>query len=162
MRNKPFAHLSQAGVDLAKRVGPTMGTFDYVVTSTLPRAAETATAMGFGIHEVREELSMMSDEILQAIAWDAGFKAFHEAHRNGGLVADYCRSLRTLVSELLAKIPDGSKLLIVSHGGIVEASLLGCVDSAEIAAWGSHIDYCEGVSFQLDSGRFRIPTLHRV
>lgn len=39
--------LSPAGVDLARRVGSQRGHFERVVTSTLPRAFETAIAMGY-------------------------------------------------------------------------------------------------------------------
>ena len=46
MRVQPGQHLNQAGVALARRVGETMGPFALVVTSTLPRAYETAIAMG--------------------------------------------------------------------------------------------------------------------
>lgn len=49
MRAKPGQHLNQAGVDLARRVGDGMGRFDRVVTSRLPRAFETAIAMGYAI-----------------------------------------------------------------------------------------------------------------
>ena len=45
-RNAPQPHLSQLGVDLARQVGDEMGKFDRVVTSTVPRAFETALAMG--------------------------------------------------------------------------------------------------------------------
>src|SRR4051794_10783960 len=42
MRTKPGEHLSQAGVDLARRVGEGMGHFDRVVSTLAPRAFETA------------------------------------------------------------------------------------------------------------------------
>ena len=39
-------HLNQTGVTLARLVGQNIGPFDRVVTSTLPRAFETAISMG--------------------------------------------------------------------------------------------------------------------
>ena len=49
MRVTPGDHLSRAGVDLARRVGETMGRYDLVVTSPVARAFETAIAMGFTV-----------------------------------------------------------------------------------------------------------------
>ena len=48
----PGDHLSQAGVNLARRVGEAMGPFGLVITSTLPRAFQTAIAMGFAVQGV--------------------------------------------------------------------------------------------------------------
>ncbi len=49
MRTQPGQHLSQAGVGLARRVGKTMGRFDRVAASTLPRAYETARGSGWPV-----------------------------------------------------------------------------------------------------------------
>lgn len=47
------SQLSQAGVDLARSLGPTMGPFATVLTSVVPRARETTIAMGFSVdHEL--------------------------------------------------------------------------------------------------------------
>ncbi len=48
---KDHVHLSQAGVDLARRVGAGTGPFDRVVTSQITRTLETAVAMGFAVDE---------------------------------------------------------------------------------------------------------------
>lgn len=162
MRIKPFDHLSQQGVDLAKRVGQEMGQFDYIVTTTLPRAAETVTAMGFGIIEVCQELSTMADYILDEIEWDAGFEKFFNASQAGGPVSDYCLYLKKLFLGFLEKTPENGRLLIVSHGGIVEASVLGCLADSEISKWGAPISYCEGISLQFEKGTFNTPKLLRV
>ena len=51
IRSNPGVHLNQQGVTLARLVGQNLGPFDRVVTSTLPRAFETALAMGFAVDE---------------------------------------------------------------------------------------------------------------
>ncbi|MBZ0278386.1 MAG: hypothetical protein K8I60_19725, partial [Anaerolineae bacterium] len=61
IRIKPGQHLSQAGVTLARRVGETIGPFDRVITSTIPRAYETAIAMGFAVDEQLDELGTMDE-----------------------------------------------------------------------------------------------------
>lgn len=43
------SQLSQEGVDYARRLGAAMGPFAYIVTSVVPRARETAIAMGFAV-----------------------------------------------------------------------------------------------------------------
>jgi hypothetical protein len=45
-KNTGGSQLSQQGVELARSVGATMGTFAVVATSVSPRARETAVAMG--------------------------------------------------------------------------------------------------------------------
>ena len=84
-RNVPQPHLSQTGVDLARRAGEGLGQFDRVVTSTVPRAFETAIAMGYAVDEQIEQLSMMSDEVAAVIQWNAGFAAWAKAaHKQPG------------------------------------------------------------------------------
>src|SRR4051812_10890120 len=45
------SQLSQEGVDYARRLGASMGPFVRVATSVVPRARETAIAMGFAVDE---------------------------------------------------------------------------------------------------------------
>ena len=49
MRNIPDQHLNQEGVTLAREVGERSGSFQRVITSTIPRAFETAIAMGYAV-----------------------------------------------------------------------------------------------------------------
>ncbi len=60
-RTKPGQHLSQQGVTLARHVGEGIGPFARVVTSTVPRAFETAIAMGFAVDEQNELMSSYGD-----------------------------------------------------------------------------------------------------
>jgi broad specificity phosphatase PhoE len=43
------SHLSQAGVDLARRVGAEIGAVGFVAASPIPRTLETAVAMGYAV-----------------------------------------------------------------------------------------------------------------
>lgn len=58
------SQLSQEGVDYARRLGASMGPFAQVVTSVVPRARETAIAMGFAVDY--EIVTLASDEELYA------------------------------------------------------------------------------------------------
>src|SRR5690349_19563621 len=68
------SQLSQEGVDYARRLGASLGPFARVVTSVVPRARETAIAMGFAVDE--EIVTLASDEEMYAEAeasrwWEA-------------------------------------------------------------------------------------------
>src|SRR5947209_16043999 len=89
MRTKPGQHLSQAGVSLARRVGEGLGPFQRVITSTLPRAFETALAMGFAVDEQHDLLGGMPGDVDEEIAWDAGFALLAQAVHRGGAVSLY-------------------------------------------------------------------------
>ena len=60
------SQLSQAGVDLARSLGATMGPFARVATSVVPRARETAIAMGFAVDY--EIVTLISEEAMAAEA----------------------------------------------------------------------------------------------
>src|SRR5687768_3727441 len=77
------SQLSQEGVDLARRVGTGLGPFARVVTSVVPRARETAIAMGFAVdHEI---VTLGTDPGLYAEAstvdWGAAPHPFAELAR---------------------------------------------------------------------------------
>ena len=66
----PFGdHLNQTGVKLANLVGKNMGPFDRVVTSTLPRAFETAIAMGFAVDEKNELMNTFGSAVSNEVPW---------------------------------------------------------------------------------------------
>ncbi len=68
-RTKPGQHLSQQGVTLARKVGEGVGPFERVITSTVPRAFETAIAMGFAVDEQVELMSNYSDDVEFDAPW---------------------------------------------------------------------------------------------
>ncbi len=146
MRVKPGQHLSQEGIDLARRVGDTMGPFNRVITSTLPRAYETAIAMGFAVDKQTDIMSMMPDGVEAAVgSWDAGFAAFAEAARSNGATARFARDLASFLNQVATSLPDGGAALVISHGGFMEAAAVGCLPDMDFSTWGGHCDYCEGV-----------------
>ena len=59
-KNTGGSQLSQEGVDLARKLGESMGPFAVVATSVVPRARETALAMGFAVDQ--EVVTLSSDE----------------------------------------------------------------------------------------------------
>src|SRR5437868_14135501 len=76
-RERPAQHLSQRGVEMARRLGKQLGPFDRVVSSPLARCVETAVAMGFAVDEDRPALA--GDDVrgesfpeMDDVDWDAG------------------------------------------------------------------------------------------
>ncbi len=149
-RNVPQPHVSQLGVDLARRTGDEMGKFDRVITSTVLRAFETALAMGYAIDEQIEHIGMMSDEVTAAVQWNAGFTAWLKASRNSREVSQYTQALGELLRSIVRTLPDGGRGLIISHGGIVEAATIGCLPADTHFADDAACGYCEGVRLTFD------------
>jgi len=154
MRGKPGQHLTQAGVTLARRVGETIGPFDRVITSPAPRAFETAIAMGFAVDEQLDALAEMGSAADAEIRWPASFGEIALAMRRGGAAAKFGKKLARLLRDIALALPDGGAALVISHGGIVEASAVACLPDADHAAWGDHCGYCEGVRLYFDGDRF--------
>jgi broad specificity phosphatase PhoE len=162
MRTQPGQHLSQAGVDLARRVGESMGRFDRVVTSTLPRAFETALAMGFAVDEQLEALSSIDAGVDAEVDWELGCAAFQRALRLGGATARYSRRQAAVWRRIVEAVPAGGRALVISHGGIVEAGTVGCLPDSDYTAWGPACGYCEGVRLHYDAGRWSDAQLLRL
>ena len=154
MRSKPGQHLTQFGVSLARRAGDSMGPFARVITSTLPRAFETAIAMGFAVDDQIELLGTYGDAVDKEITWPATFAEYAKAVRKGRAAADYARQLVGLWTEIVSALPDGSAALIVSHGGIVELGLVAALPDANHPEWGGHCELCEGARLHFDGKAF--------
>jgi broad specificity phosphatase PhoE len=162
LRVKPGQHLSQAGVTLARRVGETIGPFSRVITSTAPRAFETAVAMGFAVDEQLAELSELGKEVDAELDWPASFAEIARAISKGGAAARFARGQARLLRQIAKSLPEGGSALVISHGGILEAAAIGCLPEADHAAWGPHCDYCEGVRLAFDGEKFGAAEILRV
>lgn len=154
MRAKPGQHLSVAGIQLAGRLGQRLGPFDLVITSTVPRALETAVAMGLDVDEQLEQLGLMGSAVDAEIRWPASFAEFARVISQGGATARFAEAQATLWRSIVQRLPDGGQALVITHGGVVEAGAVACVPDADLRAWGPHCDYCEGVRLGFDGQRF--------
>ncbi len=153
MRVQPGQHLSQAGVTLARSLGQTLGPFAHVVTSPVIRAYETAIAMGFAVHDLRDELKLTPDEVEEIVPYPAPFVDWANAMRAHTLVREYGNTLSVFMHGILDEIDDGDSALLISHGGIVEASVIACYPDYDWASAGAELSYCEGVRMVFEDGR---------
>ena len=154
MRTKPGQHLSQEGVSLARRVGDEVGPFDRVVTSTVPRAFETAIAMGFAVDAQEELIAPYGQDVEDEFPWPQPFSGYAEEALRGGAVTHLVKRLARFYHELLDSIPEDGSVLVINHGGIVEMSTVACLPEADYGAFGAPIDYCEGTRLFWEQGRF--------
>ena len=152
MRQKPGPHLSQSGIDLARALGGTLGPFDLVVTSPVPRAAETAAAMGFAVDEEWEELASLPEGFEEEAAWNSGFAVIAQAARArpNGAVARYAQELASLHGQIAQRLSENGNALIISHGGVVETSAIGGAPNMDFTAWDFPCGFCEGVRLTFD------------
>ena len=154
IRNKPGDHLSPQGVALARRVGQNLGPFERVMTSTLPRAFETAIAMGFAVDVQNELMSTYGPVVEWEVSWPATPREYAKAVRKDGASARYAYQLRDIYCQLVDDLSDGGAALVINHGGVLELGAVACLPNADHESWGPHFDYCEGVRLFWDAGKF--------
>jgi broad specificity phosphatase PhoE len=153
-RTKPGQHLSQQGVTLARRVGKGIGPFARVVTSTVPRAFETAIAMGFAVDEQNELMSTMGPYVDAEAPWPLAPVEYAKAVRKGKAAARYAEQLAEYYFQLVDRLEEGQSALVINHGGIVELGAVACLPDADHTSWGPHFECCEGVRLFWENGKF--------
>ena len=154
IRTIPGDHLNQTGVTLARLVGENLGRFDRVVTSTLPRAFETAIAMGYAVDEQNELMSSYGNEVGREAPWPLSCTGYAEVVRRGGAAAHYANQLADVYGKLAEYLADGRQALVVNHGGVLELGAVACLPDADHLKWGTHFDYCEGIRLFWEAGKF--------
>lgn len=154
IRSIPGDHLNQQGVTLARLVGENLGPFDRVVTSTLPRAFETAIAMGFAVDEQNELMSTYGNEVGREAPWPLSLAGYAEVVRKGGAAAEYANQLADVYAKLANYLADGRKALVINHGGVLELGAVACLPNADHIQWGSHFEYCEGIRLFWEDEKF--------
>ena len=154
MRANPGVHLSQQGVTLARLVGQNIGPFDRVVTSTLPRAFETAIAMGFAVDEQNELMNTFGDAVEREAPYPLSLAGYAEVVKKGGVAANYANKLMDVYTKLANFISEGRAALVVNHGGVAELGAVACLPNGDHVKWGSHFEYCEGIKLFWEDGKF--------
>ena len=132
----------------------------HTITSTVPRAFETAVAMGLDVDEQLEQLNPFVGNA--EISWPASFAEFARVISQGGATARFAEAQARLWRSIVQRLPDDRQALIITHGGVVEAGAVACVPDADHCAWGEYCDYCEGVGLAFDGQRFTQASVLRV
>lgn len=143
------SQLSQAGVELARRVGEESGPFATVVATVSPRTRETAVAMGFAVdHEL---VTLADTEPVYAAAeasqwWraDRPFSALARLVDGSDAYRRYAHGLAAAWRDLLTPLSADDSALIIGHSGDIESALVACAPDADHAAWGGPLGPLEG------------------
>jgi len=154
IRSQPGDHLNQSGVTLARLVGQSTGPFDRVVTSTLPRAFETAIAMGFAVDEQSDLMSTYGREVEKEAPWPLSFADYAEVVQGNGVSTKYARKLAKYYAAIMNFIAESRSALAINHGGVVELGVVGCLPGFDFSSWGGSVEYCEGARLYWDEDKF--------
>jgi broad specificity phosphatase PhoE len=144
------SQLSQAGVDRARAIGSTIGPFATVVASVVPRARETAIAMGFAVDYELITLTNdpdVYDETGAEPRWwtDAQpFVALAKKLEVPGAFRDHAHALAALWRDVMTPLGPDDNALIISHSGEIEMPLAALFPNADHASWGRQFGTCEG------------------
>lgn len=154
-RDPATPHLSPQGIALARRVGPTLERFDRVVTSPKPRAVETAIEMGLRVDAEIPELGTMPEDA--GFPGDPGrlatFAEYLELFRKSEAMAEYSRAQEELWVRELERLPESGRLLMVSHGGMIESGVVAALGE-RTRGWGEVLGPLEGVRLLREAGHW--------
>jgi broad specificity phosphatase PhoE len=146
-----------------------MGPFVRVVTSVVPRARETALAMGFAVDHELVTLASDPDTYSEAAAIDwaaheSPFDALASIVATEGAYATYAHSMAAIWRDLLTPLGPDDRVLVIGHSGELEATLIACFPGAAHGEWGSFFGPCEGaaLTFEGEPAHFRAVDLIRL
>jgi broad specificity phosphatase PhoE len=149
--------LSADGVRLARALG-VGGPFAHVLTSDAPRALETAIAMGFAVDAtVAVPSGYVAGEIEHhdQWSWAEPYVAYRtRLGRSAGLLAAV-EAHRAQWLDAVSAVADGESALVVSHGGIIEPTLVSFRPDDDHAGWGAPFAHCDGARLAFDGGECR-------
>lgn len=142
-------HLSVGGRQLAADVGRARGPFRLVVSSPVPRARETAIAMGF---PPDEEDSVWYDLGDGRVPWPVSFSEMLEQLAINPRAAEVAGRFRTSILRLLGRIREGEALLVVAHGGVPELVAASCCEPDVLSRLGPPVRCMEEVRLDFEGG----------
>src|SRR5690606_2918637 len=132
-RHKPGHNLNARGVARARNASARDREFALVVTSPLPRAVQTAVAMGHGVDEEDWTMASMGGA-LNDFPWDVSFDAMQRAIRTNPTADAWATYLTAQMRSWVARIDPGEELFVVNHGGIAEACAIGLLGDTDATA----------------------------
>ena len=153
-------HLSNAGVRLAQLQNE--NPFDFVVTSPIQRAMETAIALGSAITETNEILGFLPNDVQSEIPYSAGFKAFQNSFISCSKIIQCKKKYETFIRACLVHVESDARILFISHAGTVEMLILSCLPHVDLELFPHSVSQLEGASISFDGSQFHLNSVLRV
>jgi broad specificity phosphatase PhoE len=154
-RDPGQVHLSPKGVAQARTLGRSSGPFDRVVTSPRARAVETAREMGYEVDARLPDLATLPPPVARFLEQESP-----TTFREYAWWAVEVDEVRATAERLLAawgreldRVPDGGRLLLVSHTGLIELAAASALPD-DAADWGPTLAPLEGVRLDRVRGRW--------
>ncbi|MFF0312007.1 histidine phosphatase family protein [Streptosporangium sp. NPDC004379] len=158
------SHLSADGITLARFIGSEAGPYERVVTSSSPRAVETAVAMGFAVDDTMEMPSgYVSEEIPRHAqwGWTDPYRRLAGIIQEGRAAAAVAETLRVIWVDTVGDVAEDRSALLVGHGGAIELALVACFPDASHDSWGTPFAHCDGARLGFADGHFVSIEFHR-
>ena len=99
-RTRPYDHINQNGIDLAKLVVGKTGPFHYTLTSSIPRAVETALVLGYEVNRTDDLLFHYKPELMGELG-SKSFADIAKAIASGRYTDSYSQDQVALLLEAL-------------------------------------------------------------
>jgi broad specificity phosphatase PhoE len=161
------SHLSQAGVELARRIGGQLGPMSFVAASPAPRSVETALAMGYAVDEVWDMDGGLLDAAYAELPfhahWDLPepWQRYAELVTAGGPLAALAHRQVDLWRRAAHRVAEGDCALVISHGGLIEPGLVATLPECDRTGWGPPFRHGEGARLAFCDGRFTAIEIRR-
>ena len=155
-RERGGPHLTHRGVGRAASVGRRLAPFDRAVTSPKARAVETAEAMGYAVARQLPDLEGVPEAVERWLDRDSptSFDQYVALVEEVREVRRYAQRLASVWREELEQLPEARRLLMVSHGEVIELGTVGALGD-RVRQWGPALGLLEGVELRLEDGRWR-------
>ncbi|EPJ54417.1 MAG: hypothetical protein OFPI_06640 [Osedax symbiont Rs2] len=150
MRDKPGAHLNTRGIALAELVASCSQAFDLVITSDIPRAIETAQAMGCAVDEQQRALGYLPAIVFEQINWPSCIADVADITAKNKPCQTFAQLQAKLWLDISNKLSPGGKALIITHGAFIDLGLIATLPSVDYKELGPAFGYCEGIRLVFD------------
>ena len=144
IRSKPSQELTEQGRMLAAKSAESLSHVDQVLVSELGRGANTAIAMGYKVSRSIPGLGDIDGALIEQISWPSPLSYIAEACRENEQCRAFAEAQRMHWQHGIERLPEATNTLLISHGGIMELGLIGCVPDEDFEAIGDVFAYCEG------------------
>jgi hypothetical protein len=159
-RTRPYDHINQKGIDLAKKVAETTGPFHYTLTSSIPRAVETVLVLGYEVNRTDDILFHYKPELMGELGRQT-FGDIAKAIFLGKYTDSYSKDQIAVFEEALDEVNNEETVLVISHGCMVEIGLVAMFPELDHKKWGKPFSYLEGYRVSYENGEFKDPEILR-